>query len=425
MRYLEIFNEVVSIMHNDYSGCVDNKGGDNPEEYVEVIKELEGKNQLDDAKFTNIVDEYLAYFQDYHVHFTNLNNNSVPLNIGFRVRKYKDKLYVVRTTYENGLEIGDAIIEIDGMSIDTLHEKYKKRLHNQPDERQLDWHALLINHKEAVIEKSDGKKVKFNINKYENKTSFSKYTLEFLKDDIAFFTLMDFQNEEAIRKLIEQNKDRLETCERWIVDVRNNGGGSDLAYYPLMQYILETDKIQEDNDEKMELLMTERNCITRIKSFDDYLEEAGEAMPKEIKEIIDKLKIFYEKNRGKGFVAFGDEFDDGIKFEPKSNPKRIVILTDVFCGSSGDQFVLQSAESSKVTTVGRNTLGILDYSNCTDEIIGDRFRLMYATSRHNRVDKGNGMKGIGIAPDIYIPWTPEMLERDIDMEKALEILEAN
>lgn len=423
MGYLEIFNEVVSIMHNDYSGCMDNKGGDNPEEYAEIIKEMEEKNELDDGKFTSLVKEYIAYFKDYHVNFTNLNSNSAPLTVGFWLRKYKDKLYVVNTTYEKNLEIGDAIIEIDGMSVETLHKKYKKRLHEQPDERQWDWHVLLINHKEAVIEKKNGEKIKFNINKYENKTSFSKYTLEFLKNEIALFTLDDFQNEEAIRKLIEENKERLEHCEKWIIDVRNNGGGSDISYYPLMGYILENEKDLECNDGKNEYLMTNRNCNGRIKSFDEYLEEEGETMPSEIKEVINKLKAFYEENTGNGFMELKGDFDDGFKFEPKTNPKKIVMLTDVNCGSSGDQFVLQSSRSAKVTTIGRNTLGILDYSNCTFEMIGDRFRLMYATSRNTRVDEGRGMKGIGIAPDIYIPWTPEMCERDIDMEKALEILE--
>jgi hypothetical protein len=47
---------------------------------------------------------------------------------------------------------------------------------------------------------------------------------------------------------------------------------------------------------------------------------------------------------------------------------------------------------------------------------------MYPTSRLSRIDKGEGMTGKGIEPDIYIPWTPEHLETDVDLKRALQVL---
>ena len=51
------------------------------------------------------------------------------------------------------------------------------------------------------------------------------------------------------------------------------------------------------------------------------------------------------------------------------------------------------------------------------------FELMYPTSRLSRIDKGEGMTGVGIKPELYIPWTPEHIFMDKDMEKAIELLE--
>ena len=75
----------------------------------------------------------------------------------------------------------------------------------------------------------------------------------------------------------------------------------------------------------------------------------------------------------------------------------------------------------KVTVVGRPTLGILDYSNCCTVDYGD-YQLMFPTSRCLCVDQGKGMTDQGVLPDIEIPWTPSHFERDVDLDKCLELI---
>lgn len=420
MRYVEVFNEVVSIMHHDYAGCVDNDGGDNPHEYERIIRDLEEKGELDDFNFGEIVKDYIAYFKDYHVYFHVLNGNK-PFTIGFKVRKYKDKLYVISVSSEKSLEVGDALVEVDGMDINTLADKYKRRLHFQPDERQFDWYDILKKHSSATVERKDGSKFTLNIGRYNFSSSGDDYTLKFIKDDIALFKFIDFNDPDAIKDLVEDNKERLKECKKWIIDVRTNNGGSDMSYVPLLGYMLKKGQgITQDYDIKF--LMTERNCDGRVKDFKKMLEETKEDNI-EVRNSIKNMIRWYEDNRGKGFINMDIEDDDDEMIEGLyENPEKIVVLTDTFCGSSGDQFVRYAMQSEKVTVVGRNTLGVLDYSNCAFERIDNRFNLTYATSRDGNIDKGEGMKGIGIAPHIYIPWTPEMFERDSDMEKAFEIL---
>ncbi|WP_369405023.1 hypothetical protein [Piscibacillus salipiscarius] len=71
--------------------------------------------------------------------------------------------------------------------------------------------------------------------------------------------------------------------------------------------------------------------------------------------------------------------------------------------------------------IGRGTAGVNDYSNLARMRWDNQFELLYPTSKLTRVDEGKGMTGIGILPDVYIPWTPEHLTRDVDLEHALDL----
>ena len=75
-------------------------------------------------------------------------------------------------------------------------------------------------------------------------------------------------------------------------------------------------------------------------------------------------------------------------------PEQIFILSDIYCASSGDNFVQMMKQFKKVTVVGRPTLGILDYSNCCT-VDYDNFCLMFPTSRCLSVDQGERDDGSG------------------------------
>lgn len=98
------------------------------------------------------------------------------------------------------------------------------------------------------------------------------------------------------------------------------------------------------------------------------------------------------------------------------------VITAEGCASSGDSFVETMSLSPKVTVAGRNTMGILDYSNII-EINYDGFLFVYPHSRLCCIDKGIRYMGKGYSVDVYFPWTPEHLEHDVDMEKVLGMIE--
>ena len=57
--YTEIFKEVVSITHHDYSGCIDKKGWDDPTTYLHSIEKLEKQGELTPVRFSELVNDCL------------------------------------------------------------------------------------------------------------------------------------------------------------------------------------------------------------------------------------------------------------------------------------------------------------------------------------------------------------------------------
>ena len=101
----------------------------------------------------------------------------------------------------------------------------------------------------------------------------------------------------------------------------------------------------------------------------------------------------------------------------RSNLANVYILSDLFCGSSGDTFVNNTKKSPKVTVVGRATMGIVDYCNVVTKDYGD-YQFVYSVSKMNEKYYCNET---GVLPDIHIPWTPEHLEKDMDLAYVLNL----
>ncbi|MDT0161303.1 hypothetical protein [Bacillus sp. AG4(2022)] len=101
----QIFREIIEIMHYDYAGCIDKEGWDHPEAYFEKIQLLKENNMLTREHFADTVRGYLLDFQDHHIYFVDsLAEKRKPLDRGFRVRRYKDCLYVTGANNEQDVK---------------------------------------------------------------------------------------------------------------------------------------------------------------------------------------------------------------------------------------------------------------------------------------------------------------------------------
>ncbi|QSX06638.1 hypothetical protein JYG23_04055 [Sedimentibacter sp. zth1] len=411
MNYIEIFNEVVDIMHNDYAGCNDKVNIDNPEKYINLINK---NSMMSEYDFLCLVKEYLLPFCDGHVAF--FSNHDIDFSNGFSVRRYQDLLYVTNAKQESNIIVGDAIKEIDGKTIPQLEIEYSLYLQKETNERQK-WREIIKKGSVCKIVHKDKSESEIVLKHYKPVNIAGKFSFKSIDKNTLIMTLPNFEDESKIVELINSNIQEIESKKNLIIDVRINDGGSDTSYFPLLKYIFsENVSIKKlFNGVKDYVNYSERNCANRLEMLTEYAKhEANE----ETKKLVDHMISQIHNNWGKGFVINNDDFDYEIK--GMNVPEKVYILSDVYCGSSGDSFVETCKKSSKVTVIGRNTFGITDYSNCTFSKLGD-FKLMYPLSRSNVVDEGKGIQGKGVDVDVYIPWTPAHLERDVDLEFVLNM----
>ncbi|MFB4166960.1 S41 family peptidase [Virgibacillus sp. JSM 102003] len=417
--YLKIFEDVISILHNDYAGCLDKKGCDNPDFYRGKIQESRNMN---DEKFVGIVQDYLLDFKDLHMAFKYTSQSTeMEDDVGFAVRRYNDLLYIVSNEKEDRVKKGFAITALDGSTVPELVNIHKRRLMETEAERE-NWSAILLQYKNAEVISESGKSFTIELKNYRKESFQPEYSIKEISEDTLFLTLTDFMNHSEISTLIDENRSLLTTRKNLLIDVRVNRGGSDLAYFDLLPFLFEGEVIDLNGFDEGYMLTncTSRNVELRTQLFKSAFSSIEDEVTRnQINAFIKQL----EENKGKGFVELGfGEMDDSFSIKTKPGPEQVILLTDVYCGSSGDSFVKLCKNSSKVTVIGRPTLGLNDYSNLAIMSWENKFELSYPTSKLSIVDEGKGMSGVGIQPDIYIPWTPEHIDVDLDFKKALELI---
>lgn len=413
-----IFKEIVQIMNNDYAGWKDKKGCDRPEEFLRKIEE---SGELSNKQFNEIVEEYLLDFNDRHVFFIGENRDQEkPQTPGFKVRRYEDRLYVTEVDAESRLQTGMSFVSLGGLTIPELKEKHHRLLNENHPEREK-WMPILMQYAEGELD--DGNEIRsFSFGSYAKTQFVPTYTVKKVGEDALLMTMTDFMNPDAISQMVEDNRALLDTTDKWIIDMRVNNGGSDSSFHSLFPYLLPEEGLElADPDDGMLMNCTEASAQRAIPELEATLEQTDD---EHARFVLNIFKREWDRNRGKGFVEFdfselagGDTFVKGSK-----HPAQIIVMTDVMCGSAGDSFVELAKKSSKVTIIGRATLGLNDYANLVSAKWEEGFELMYPSSRLTRIDKGNGMTGVGITPHIHIPWTPEHLTEDVDMKKVLELL---
>ncbi|EJR55285.1 hypothetical protein IIM_01370 [Bacillus cereus VD107] len=423
--YTEIFKEVVSITHHDYSGCLDKTGWDDPTPYLNKIEQLEERGALTPVQFTEIVGDYLLDFKDNHMFFKMISKEQPLTSVGFQVKRYEDRLYITSANQEKRIKKGQAILALDNIKIPDLLIKYKKYLNETTYEREK-WDLVLSKSSNCTIIDVDGVTQTITLQKYKRGDYTPIYSLEQYNEDTLLITLTDFANAEAINKLIDSYENELNTFPNLIVDVRMNGGGSDVSYFHLLPYIFEDKEIpvfDTSNPDIMQINHTKRNYDLRMKSFeiddDASIDEASKLFTHMFTQDL-------KKNYNKGFVTFDiSKLPQELlllKIQGRKTPPKVIVLTDVTCASSGDSFVETAKKSAKVKVIGRPTAGINDYANLAVMKWANTFALCYPTSRLSIIDKGEGMSGVGIQPHIHIPWTPEHIQEDVDLKVALQLL---
>lgn len=406
MEKEEIAQKIVEICENDAAFCKDIKV--DPKGFLSEIS-----SDADDKSFLFSVDRYLAAFGVRgHLYF--YRKDSVP-QIGFRVRKYKNSLFVTNVNPELSLLLGDEIVALDGLPIPQVEKKYAG-FFPEKAERCGEIFEKIISYSKFFTVKR-GTELEFPVRTDLKPMQNRPFRAVVLNRDCLALKFDHFSDEGEMRRFLESAEAKICAFRYLLIDVRAHRGGNDTVFLPLLKYCLKEQDIFCDKpiffaDE--DVLYTEFNVENRIRIFEDALK--GGAI-KESRRFFEEEIEFLRKNRGKGFLP---QREDGFRFPKRGTrfPEKVVLLIDENCGSSGESFVQIASRLEKVTLIGRPTMGICDYSNLSYFDFGE-YVLFYPTSRSRAIDRGEGMRGRGVLPDIFVPWSLKHFEKDVDVSIAL------
>ncbi|ESR08928.1 peptidase S41 [Streptococcus iniae] len=417
MNKLEIVKQIVKVMAEDSSTLKDTNEK-NAEAFLSKISVT-----MSDGDFYKTVRTYLASFGVIsHLGFY---QKTARAN-GFRLRRHGNSLYVISAAAETGLCAGDEILSIDGHSIVAFYNSHKDFFVSKTPERQfLDW-SYVVKAAEQLKLMRAGKVFSVKVADCLNEDYDKDFACYYINDETFYVKCQNFQDEEQLANLYKECEAAFKSAKYLMIDVRVNNGGSDSLYFPFLKYALPSGVSLRDidfpDDYDMEILHTKANVARRLAQFDEALSDPNISL--ETRELIKEMSEDLKKNSGKGYVTYSEDLSENLPdlLGIEQSPEQIYVLSDVYCGSSGDNFVAMMKAMPKVTVVGRPTLGILDYSNCCS-IDFDDYVFVYPTSRSLAIDHGKGMTDIGVLPDLEIPWTTQHLTEDIDLKVVLEKIE--
>ncbi|TDX84066.1 S41 family peptidase [Epilithonimonas xixisoli] len=209
----------------------------------------------------------------------------------------------------------------------------------------------------------------------------------------------------TIEKLIEKNKTLLENSEFLIIDVRDNGGGTDNAYQKILPYLV-TNSVRNVGAEYLA-------SPTLIKTMENYLLGVKKDSIKnkdEISDINSRLKLL-KANLGK-YVNYNQNKVNISSVSPAvKSPSQIVVLANNHTGSAAENFLLNAKQSKKVKLMGIPSSGVLDYANAMFFEYGcDNYKLLMPTYKSFRLPD-YPIDNIGVQPDIYLDESVENWEK--------------
>jgi len=224
-------------------------------------------------------------------------------------------------------------------------------------------------------------------------------SLRLLSKSTALLTLRSFAPayRDALDQLLKQNRQALQSRPYWVIDVRDNDGGSDSSYAPLSPWLLSHETLTIGP----EWLATPANIRAQAQICERYA-PGDKTCSDFMARVVDKLKAVpvgsWVVAEDKGPLIYERE----ARPEPK-RPQRVAILMDKECASSCEQFLLDMRQSYQVKLLGRPSAGALDYSNVRPfDLPSGQRQLWYATSRTKRLP-AIPVDGVGVLPDIALP----------------------
>ncbi len=221
---------------------------------------------------------------------------------------------------------------------------------------------------------------------------------EIINDSIYYLRVSSFDAKyfSALDSFYSANRENIPSRKHLIIDLRNNGGGSEACYAGLLQYIY-TRPINLPNVEVFSTAENKKRYLDRIVEM-KY--EKGNFSDDEINSTNSVLQLMMSSGK-KGFISLNSTPTEPLTLKdlPKY-PENVVVLQNSLTASSAEAFILKCQQSGKVTTMGENTGGYLGFGNVFEtKTPGGCFKILNTTTRYKEYYKYE-LKGI--PPEKYL-----------------------
>lgn len=245
-------------------------------------------------------------------------------------------------------------------------------------------------------------RISYNIN------NGSKVEFREINDSTNYLRIPSFSNNQyALLDSVYKRADRdILSKPNLIIDVRNNGGGSDRNVYPLLKYLY-TRPFREDN---VDLYVTKDN----IKMWESwYLDNSKDTLNYNKKYQEDFLNEINKMKKAplNSFLPRTDSTEQVIFDTVLRYPNKIAIITNKRCASSCETLLFWAKESDKTIIVGENSGGYVGYG----EVVSIptpcyKFRLNCTMTRYRKHRK---YEVSGIEPNIKLDNSSDWIEQTL------------
>ena len=222
---------------------------------------------------------------------------------------------------------------------------------------------------------------------------------EQLNEQTTYLRIPDFSWSEKVKidSIIKIHWDAIMSAPNMIIDLRNNGGGSDESYYGLLP-ILYTNRIRTIG---MEFRSTPLNNQRMLDFINDPNYGFSEEEKKWAQEAYDTLSLHIGE-----FVNLDTSNVEIRTYDVvHPYPEQVGIIINENNGSTAEQFLLAAKQSKKVKLFGTTTVGALDISNMYSVVSPcNEFQLGYCLSKSYRIPD-MAIDDIGLQPDFFIDST--------------------
>ncbi len=180
-----------------------------------------------------------------------------------------------------------------------------------------------------------------------------------LSDKTAYLKVTTFQaNDDKIQALVAANDSIIRATDNLIVDLTGNGGGN-TGWVAFLPYFLTNPVVQYSSFVRV----TPENVALKLKDLEFFVlnpipAEYEKYFPAEVLAAYKRAYAELPTTTQAFYPVPGVTFPLDTLL-PK--PKRIALLVDDLCGSSTEYFFSLSKQSTKTTTYGTNTIGMMDY----------------------------------------------------------------